>query len=259
MWVREEIVRPQPGLQTIAEHLLLIGTPEGLAINIPSWSLVHEMRMVVLFPLLAACVIRADWLCLVASILISWAGDLLCMTWGGDTHEFHSATTLSGAIGATAHFMPYFVAGMVLVKRLDIILAFLKTASPLVLASLWVLAILAMRRREVMISGPGCALILALCLGSPAIRRFLERPLIQYLGIISYSFYLVHVPVLVFVLYVLNGTLPLPPIMAVALVASLALAHLFNIWIDSPAGALGKRLTAHWTQRSANDASKSVV
>jgi peptidoglycan/LPS O-acetylase OafA/YrhL len=83
-------------------------------------------------------------------------------------------------------------------------------------------------------------------IGSGVWRRFLERPAVQFLGRISFSLYLVHVPVLVALTYLVGdwNWFLLPPL-GIPLV--LLVAWLFFRFVEQPthrfARAASKRAT----------------
>jgi peptidoglycan/LPS O-acetylase OafA/YrhL len=90
--------------------------------------------------------------------------------------------------------------------------------------------------------------------GSTLFSRFLSHRAARFLGEISYSFYLVHVPVIVAVRQFVFGpdVISSPKLFAVALMAvsgaaALALAWLLHVGVEEPMIAFGKRLTLRWS------------
>jgi peptidoglycan/LPS O-acetylase OafA/YrhL len=88
----------------------------------------------------------------------------------------------------------------------------------------------------------------------PVLQRHLQRPSMRWFGKISFSLYLTHFPFLltcVAALFtVLNGTLPYAASLAIAsisgIAASLAVAALFEHWIDRPAIYLSRMAAKSW-------------
>jgi len=82
---------------------------------------------------------------------------------------------------------------------------------------------------------------------------FLERPVLQRLGEISYSVYLVHMPVLYVVFRAVTKLDPhmggwrfLVIALPTTLVATLAVAWLTHRWIEQPGIAMGRALSKRW-------------
>ncbi len=88
----------------------------------------------------------------------------------------------------------------------------------------------------------GAAGILVCSLHMRAMARALEHGLPEYLGRISYSVYLMHGIVLFAVLDLLYGKLPTVALLALVVVGSLALGHLFCMVVEEPSMRLGKKI-----------------
>jgi peptidoglycan/LPS O-acetylase OafA/YrhL len=88
----------------------------------------------------------------------------------------------------------------------------------------------------------GSAGIIVSALHLRPMARLLEHRLPEYLGRVSYSVYLMHGIVLFGVLDELYGRLPVAVLLALVLVGSLTLGHLFCVTVEEPAMRLGKRL-----------------
>jgi peptidoglycan/LPS O-acetylase OafA/YrhL len=71
---------------------------------------------------------------------------------------------------------------------------------------------------------------------------WLDSPVPEYLGRISYSLYLVHGTVLFTTIIALYGKVPPWLIVVVGLIMSLAVAHLFCILVEEPFTRLGRRI-----------------
>jgi peptidoglycan/LPS O-acetylase OafA/YrhL len=64
------------------------------------------------------------------------------------------------------------------------------------------------------------------------------------MGRISYSLYLVHVPVILFMVHTLYGLIPIEIILALAALASILVAAIVNMTIERPRENLGRWLGA---------------
>jgi peptidoglycan/LPS O-acetylase OafA/YrhL len=65
----------------------------------------------------------------------------------------------------------------------------------------------------------------------------------RYLGRISFSLYLVHVPVILALTIFTHGKLPLPLLILIVAPVSIALGDVFDRLVTAPSAALGHRLT----------------
>src|SRR5271166_2205987 len=100
----------------IIRHLLMPVAGVDLTLDRVAWSLVHEIRVSMLFPLLWLCVGRAPRLLLALSLLLfaeglgwSGCGGVRCL-------PFNGADT-AGSFGATAYFVVFFVLGILLARQ----------------------------------------------------------------------------------------------------------------------------------------------
>jgi peptidoglycan/LPS O-acetylase OafA/YrhL len=94
------------------------------------------------------------------------------------------------------------------------------------------------------------------------LSRLLHLGPIRWLGSVSYSLYLLHVPILLVVSLVLYRRVPNGVMLATFLVLSLLAAGAFHRWIELPSIRLGRALANHVQRRfkpSANEASPDVM
>jgi len=90
--------------------------------------------------------------------------------------------------------------------------------------------------------GVGSSLLIFSALADGPFKNFLMLPFTQWLGKISFSLYLIHVPVITAV--VAWGHLPLQVSVLLGALLSFTVAPLFNRLIERPSQQLGRRLTA---------------
>ena len=69
----------------------------------------------------------------------------------------------------------------------------------------------------------------------------LRSPALQWLGRVSFSLYLVHVPVALALAYALHGTLPAAAIAALTVVLALPAAAVFYVAVERPSLLLSRR------------------
>ncbi|ADV83212.1 acyltransferase family protein [Terriglobus saanensis] len=94
---------------------------------------------------------------------------------------------------------------------------------------------------DIVIAFGACGLLLVA--QTESVERLLDWPLPEYLGRISYSLYLVHGTVLFAVVILLYGRMPLNFLLALGVVLSFPVAHLFCVLVEEPSTALGRYLT----------------
>jgi peptidoglycan/LPS O-acetylase OafA/YrhL len=226
-WFNEEAQQTRVSLLSFLQTLTLMGTSDSIRLDCVVWSLVHEVRIILLFPLLAWLIRRNDLWSLAGSFAVSLIASAI-YTAIGEKGFFTTAETLVGTVCVTLHYLPLFVTGMVMAKRFDALASAMDGLQPLAKLALWVLAFVLVRRQQEYIAGPASALLILLCLRSGYAGRLLcARPL-EWLGKISYSLYLLHIPMLILVVHVFNGVLPLGANLLIAFAVALAVSHVFD-------------------------------
>jgi peptidoglycan/LPS O-acetylase OafA/YrhL len=90
------------------------------------------------------------------------------------------------------------------------------------------------------LAGAGAAGLIIVAIGSPLAERMLSARFPRWLGRISFSLYLVHVPVLASVAFVL-GDENWPLVAGIAIPASFAIAWLFHVAVETPSHRLARR------------------
>lgn len=236
-----------------ARHLAMTGTVGDL--DNPMWSLVHELRISFLFPLLVLLTTRARGQTFFATVAISFAC-VVVVGWGG-----FPGLVLSWF--KTGTYIYFFVIGIMLATRTDDIRARLTSLSRPMLAVLWVVALLAISfspsdTSEVrtigdggllLMSGVAAGVVIALCIIGGAAERLLLTPIPRFLGRISYSLYLTHVIVIASIVHAFAGAVPLAVALAVALPTLIVVADLSQRFVEAPSQQLGKRLAGSFDRR----------
>jgi peptidoglycan/LPS O-acetylase OafA/YrhL len=239
-------------LGSVGRHLAMTGTATDL--DNPMWSLVHELRISFLFPLLVLLTLRARDLTLAATLLMSFA--CIAIVGGGGL----PGLTLSCL--QTGTYVYFFVIGIMLATRTDEIRARLASWSKPTIAGLWVVALAALTLAPadtshvttfrdgalLLVSGAGAGLVIALCVIGGAAERVLLARIPRFLGRISYSLYLTHLIVIAAVIHTFAGAVQLAVALAVALPLSLIVADICQRLVEAPGQQLGKRLAA-WVDR----------
>jgi peptidoglycan/LPS O-acetylase OafA/YrhL len=241
-WINHTWLMPIDG-RAVLSHVLLVGTFNTDLFMMACWTLVHEMRLAFVFPLLAVLVLaRSRWLPAVIAVL-SLSGIGL----------FTLFPDRYGTWFLTVHYAALFLVGAWLARE------------RVRCASFW--ASLDWRRRAVLLAGAltlynygrmirivhlpavaadvpiaaGAACLIVWAMGRPPV---LELAPIRWLGRVSYGLYLLHQSFILASIYLLRDLLPLWTILILAVAMSLAAAELFHRIVEGPAIRLGRQLTS---------------
>ena len=244
-WLNKQMVGAG-SRSVLVGHLLMIGTERYMSLDSPMWTLVCEMRVAAVFPLLVI-LCRDTRIALAAAVFITVASTR-CLV-GFETTAPWSSSSLWISLLWTVRVLPYFVIGILLSKhsaQFSLLLGHLPANARVVLlavplVALWVghRGYLSIRRDVLFDVGMAVALVLALNL--PRLSAILNGRILQWLGRISYSLYLVHTPVLVFVFHALSGRAPIWVIIVAVITASSITAIIMHRLIEVPAIDLGRR------------------
>lgn len=237
--------------ELVAQHVLFIGGYDTDAFNPVIWSLVHEMRISLIFPLLMILVVRYDWkIALSAGFALSCVGSLLHMKFAMGQIDMNYFMSV--------HYTFMFIIGACLAKHRDRLIGLYRNSRSIhkliVLAigaacytySLWFLPnveALHVRTLEEWMACIGVSVFIIAALGSSRLSSVLRIGAISWIGRISYSLYLVHFTVLFTLVYALYGVVPVWSIWLVTLIVSIAAASLSYLWIEVPSIRLGRSLT----------------
>jgi peptidoglycan/LPS O-acetylase OafA/YrhL len=92
------------------------------------------------------------------------------------------------------------------------------------------------------LAGLGATVAVIVALGSPLARRALSSRVPRWLGAVSFSLYLVHVPVLQTITFAL-GDERWPLAIAIGVPASFAIAQAFSLFVERPSHRLARRIS----------------
>jgi peptidoglycan/LPS O-acetylase OafA/YrhL len=237
-----------PGLSAFAGHLLMIGTQPNMQLDCVMWTLVYEMRISIMFPLLVMLCRNTKVALICAMLMLVLSTKLLAAL---HLNSYPSGVqNLWTTVLWVVKFVPSFVAGILLCKHGHDVKASLQRLPAPMQATLLALPIVVIfgvahsfdYAKKDALYDLGAALVIVLALEIAKVSAFLGGKIPQWLGQISYSLYLIHMPLLLVVLPLLLGRMPFALAALVAITASLSAASLLYIVVEAPAIRLGHRL-----------------
>ena len=241
----------------VIQHILFLGNYDWSQFNSAFWSLVYEMRISLVFPLIALAVLRlrSIWLILIAIALSGLTfplAGLFSNLWRLCTPEAAMNTLL------TLHYAAFFIFGSLLAKHLH---AVNRWYSRLPVVHVTILAVLSLtlyafgdasslfQRFSIpqdlfdWLVAVGAIMFLIFAINNRPFHIFLTSRAVHYLGERSYSLYLVHGTILFTLIHTLYGHLRLDLLLLLYLAAALLVTEVFYRLVERPTMQLGRRLT----------------
>ena len=233
-WIAVTVWTRPPTVGSVVAQALLLALDGGYFLDNVLWTLVHEWRISLVLPFVAiAAAFRGKsgaGLLVLIGIAIS---GVLGGPWGDD---FGLGPTYVASLRATLYFLLPFLIGAALEEggvtemrggRWHVVAA--------------VLAALGLGRVATdYATYLASALLIWLALQPGLIQRVLLRPALVWLGTISFSLYLIHVPVLALLFNGLHDRLPPAAICALSIAVALPAAYLFYLFVERPAHRLAR-------------------
>jgi peptidoglycan/LPS O-acetylase OafA/YrhL len=240
-WFNEVLWTRPLSADYVGRNLLMTGLHDDMTLDLVMWSLVHELRISLIFPVLFLLTRRWPAATFAASLL----GGLACTAVHGGT----DATDLAMSLVDTGRFVVLFVAGILIAGHMEAIRGAAERLPAWAIPVAWVVGIgLLMAPGPTVFAyynfvwGAGAVLLLAVVVGSPASDRVLSAPPLVWLGKVSYSLYLIHVPLLIAAVHLTYGWLPLGVTIPAVIAASLLCAELMHRFVELPSIRLGRIL-----------------
>ena len=239
-----------PSVGDVIEWGTLIGLPNVSAFNSVVWTLVVEIRLSMLLPLVILAFRRYGTTPVLAvTLLVALVADLVAVS-----QPYEGSMAASISVAGTLHFLPLFAAGSALAFRRERLTACPWLRHPGVQLSLLVVALTLYVRGhgwavdtvgdtggpsarpmliEDYIVGAGAAILVGLVAAGVGRRLLQSRPLLV-LGRSSYSLYLWHLPVLVASALVLTPHIGMMASAAVGLVVTVLVTWMSYTCVEAP-------------------------
>lgn len=232
----------QVDLRSVVEHILFIGNYNYSRYNTAFWSLVYEMRISIVFPLLFLAAYR---LRLRYALLLIVACTLI------------GVSVFSGKTLITVEYAAIFIIGILLAKHLDSLKdAYRRSAA----WKHWMLVLLSILLYDgwhlVSDRGPlwhlgdmpiavGAAGLVVVGINSRSAQRILNSPTPAFLGKISYSFYLVHGTVLFAMAAALKDKVSPAEFFILCLPSAILLSWGFYQAVEAPFMRMSRKVGQH--------------
>lgn len=240
----------ESSLSLIAQHVLLVGKYNTDTYNSVIWSLVHEMRISIIFPLVLMVCLRKT----VRGSLLSLFSFSICSV--VILFLFRSSLTLTSYV-LTLHYTVLFLLGALVAKYKNNLIAFCSNCTKNTKITWFLFAILLYMYegligeikvlnnfifRDYVVAISACLFVI-LSLSVSTFSTLLRNKYLLYLGKISYSLYLYHLISLFSLIYMLNEVLPLTIILIMSLILSFILATISYLFVEKFSFRLGKYIT----------------
>ena len=252
------------GARTVLDYLGMTGSLVQINnTDFVTWSLVHEMRISLLFPFLMIALqsMRSTGARIATSLLFSTA--CMCGLAQISTSASASSTVLSGARSLldTGHYVWLFVVGIEMARHRRRLLELGNRLHPAFLLIALIISLFLycaqgeavsdnVRAISIFLVGFGSAGIVALAFVSSRMEALLTIRPCMFLGEISYSLYLIH-PVIL--LGMVRGLDPrIPGWLALTLVpfVSVVVAWVMRRYVELPSIAMGRKISSALTRRA---------
>lgn len=221
-------------------HFTLVVNFNTALINPPAWSIVHEMRISIIFPLIVWLVGRLRFGAGVIAGLGSVAVSIGC--W--DIPQSYGTQSIALSALSTLHYCTFFIVGALIAQHRVGLIAWARrySAQKRIIVLAIALALYGYGYDETwtsgqimlgdLVVGAGAAAIVLLVIAFPVLNR---SRFLLYLGKISYSLYLVHFTCFGIVSVLFHRNLPLPVLWGMVIALSLAVAHIGYWIVERPA------------------------
>lgn len=256
-WFNNNLPHGEISLPLLYHHLLMIGDIDSVRLNNVVWSLIYELRISLVFPFLMALVYRlhayaAISLALVVCLVVD--ATLWLLGYRADS-LFYSYSPLTAAL-LTVHFSTFFVLGCVIARHRSSIIRTVEGSSGRLKFIVMALATAALLPAGKWLADLPLGLLASVYIvlalgGGKQTRAVLESKPLELLGRISFSLYLLHVPLLQLAVRIWPGH-PMPVALVPFIVPALSLGVAVIAYrvIEAPSNRIGRRVAALFERRS---------
>lgn len=242
-WFLEDSWNQQLTSKMVINHLIMTGTKQYMSLNNVMWSLVHELRISMIYPYIFLLLRCSKLKLSIAAIAAAYLVSKVCIILFGENQIVLSWLESLG-------YVVFFAIGALLAINMNILVKLLskiKNRSRVILfcISIVALSIPAGAPGSELVFGFASAFLIIYALISDWWAYFLNMWPLRFLGKISFSLYLFHLPI-VLVVFRLGGSYQWP--MGWSVVVSVLMALLVSIiayaLVERPSIWAGRTLAA---------------
>ncbi|OJE52228.1 acyltransferase [Bacillus proteolyticus] len=245
-------------LNRVMDHILFLREFNSDAFIMVIWSLVHEMRISIVFPLIIFLLLRVNWKVSIGiAMFLSVIGYLLMKN---IPSEFNMPVSTNYFI--TLHYSSMFIIGALLAKNREYLVSkIINSKVKYILLPLGLLFFSYPRIPFMLLSKLigeidydlyliiidwyicfGAVLIILSALSSKLFSKLLLIKPVQFIGEISYSLYLVHPIVLLTTVHISYGKISVPLILLISFLFTMVVSVLCYKFIEIPSIKIGRKL-----------------
>jgi peptidoglycan/LPS O-acetylase OafA/YrhL len=245
--------------QLVIGHLLIPGVDRFQSLDDPIWSLVHEMRISVIFPLLAVFAIARPRLAIGSGVFAYFL--LTALKKYGLVHiDLPLLRDIAGSFAGSAQLSLFFIIGAALAAHFDAVKAQFAALSSFARIGLWCVSAVFLSIPDYYISYTlfffcslaGAVLLLVLCLTSTPAQAVLAHAPARWLGRVSYSLYLIHLIVILALVHAFHAHVSGGLLVVAAVPMALLAAELMYRCIELPSQNFGRRVAARMAGQAPN-------
>jgi peptidoglycan/LPS O-acetylase OafA/YrhL len=258
-WISHKWIVPIP-INDIINHVLLIGNYETTTYNPVVWTLVHEMRISIIFPLILFFVIKLDWK---KSIFIAFIISILVGI--GNVYDINPSKGYKSSYILTLNYMFMFIVGGMLAKYKTEIVTFYNSKSTKykIMFLLFSFGFYTYSRMLHLVPRKfnltsiadfnfvlsnigitiGAAGFIVIALSGGKITKFLNLKPLVITGKMSYSIYLYHTTILFLCFYLFNGRLSHWIIFIISILLITAVSLISWLYIEKYSTKLGYQIS----------------
>ncbi|HDR6311980.1 TPA: acyltransferase [Bacillus cereus] len=240
-------------LSNFIQHFTMLGSFNNSVINPIYWSLIHEMRISIIFPVIIYFILKHNWkLTLIVSFI--WCSSAFVLT--NKLNAFNQSDYLM-----TIYYLFMFIVGALLAKHKNVFLQFFSERSVGMKLIIMICAVLLYTARwwgysfqlmhNIIITDFltmfGSTIMIVISIGSKRIKNILLMKPINFIGKISYSLYLYHCVTLLTFCHWLQYKISYLFILVLSFVCAMILATLSYYYIEKPSIRLGKILVRKYS------------